>query len=92
MVAGRPANFVSRQQEYFGGKTICAGGKASVVAGAVLVRNLNLLDSSTDVGIKQVIEGAVQVGMDAGILIGVVVATKRAGGVSSTHVPSQESS
>ena len=77
IVAGRPANFIAGQQEYFGGKTICAGGKAAVPAAcAVQVRDFYLLNSCPDVAVDEVVERSVQVCVDAGILVGVIVAER----------------
>ena len=51
VVAGRPSNFIAGQQEYFRAQAIGAGGKAAAGTSAVLVRNLDLLDSVPNIGI-----------------------------------------
>ena len=74
VVAGRPANLITRQQEYFRAQAIGAGGKAAAGASAVLVRDFHLLNSCPDVAVDEVVECSVQVCVDAGILVGVTVA------------------
>lgn len=77
VVSGRKANLITRQQEYFRAHAIGAGGKASAAAGTVLVRNLNLFDDVANVRINQVVECSVQVCIDAGTLVGVIVVEHR---------------
>lgn len=74
VVAGRPANLITRQQEYFRAQAIGAGGKASTAADAVLIRNLDLFDDVANVRINQVVECSVQVCIDAGTLVEAIVA------------------
>ena len=76
VVAGRPANLITRQQEHFGAQAVGAGGKAATGTSAVLIRNLDLLDSVANVRVNQVEERTVQVCVDAGILVGVIVAER----------------
>ena len=84
VVAGRPANLITRQQEHFGAQAVGAGGKAAAGTSAVLVRNLYLFDGVADVTINQVEERTVQVAVNAGILVGVIVA-ERGRGVDVLH-------
>ena len=74
VVTGRPADLVARQKEHFGRKAARASGKAAAATRAVLVRDFNLLDGRSNFGINQVVEGAVQVRMNARVLIGVTAA------------------
>ena len=76
VVAGRPANLITRQQEHFGAQAICASGKAAAGTSAVLVRDFHLLNSCPDVAVDEVVERSVQVCVDAGILVGVIVAER----------------
>lgn len=74
VVAGRPANFITRQQEYFRAQAIGAGGKAATGTSIVLVRDFHLLNSRPDVAVDEVVEYSVQVCVDLGILVGIIVA------------------
>ena len=74
VVAGRPANFITRQQEHFGAQAVGAGGKAAAGTSAVLVRDFHLLNSRPDVAVDEVVECSVQVCVDLGILVGIIVA------------------
>ena len=85
VVAGRPANLITRQQEHFGAQAVGAGGKAAAGTSAVLVRNLYLFDGVADVTINQVEERTVQVAVNAGILVGVIVVAERGRGVDVLH-------
>lgn len=76
VVAGRPTNLITRQQEYFRAQAIGAGGKAAAGTSAVLVRDFHLLNSCPDVAVDEVVERSVQVCVDAGILVGVIVAER----------------
>ena len=84
VVSGRKANLITRQQEYFRAHAIGAGGKASAGTSAVLVRDFHLLNSRPDVAVDEVVERSVQVCVDAGILVGVIVA-ERGRGVDVLH-------
>ena len=84
VVAGRPANLITRQQEYFRAQAIGAGGKAAAGTSAVLVRDFHLLNSCPDVAVDEVVERSVQVCVDAGILVG-VIAAERGRGVDVLH-------
>lgn len=76
VVSGRKANLITRQQEYFRAQAIGAGGKAAAGTSAVLVRDFHLLNSCPDVAVDEVVECSVQVCVDAGILVGVIVAER----------------
>ena len=85
VVAGRPTNLITRQQEHFGAQAVGAGGKAAAGTSAVLVRNLYLFDGVADVAVDEVVERAVQVRMDIRVLVIVVGAVPLHRGVDVLH-------
>ena len=72
--AGRPAYFVTRQQEDFRRQTVRARTDSGI-ADAVDIRNLDLLYGILDVAIEQVQERAVQVAVDSRCLVAVTIGT-----------------
>lgn len=61
VVAGRPADFVTGQQEDFAGQAVRATLVSAARTAVLAVRDLDLLDSVLDVAVKQVQERTVEV-------------------------------
>ena len=61
VVAGRPADFVTGQQEDFAGQAVRATLVSAARTAVIAVRDLDLLDSVLDVAVKQVQERTVEV-------------------------------
>ena len=81
VITGGKAHLVAGQQEDFTTQSVCAGRHRTIASSAVLIRDFHLFDGVLDVIVEQVQEGAVQIGMDVGVLVVVVRAVPMSGGL-----------
>ena len=85
VIAGAEADLITGQQEDFTVQAVCAGRYRPASPGTFLIRNLDLLDSFLYILIEHVQEIIVQVGMDVGMRVVIVIVVPFAVSVDVLH-------
>ena len=73
VVADGPAQLINGQEEDFAAQAVCAGRYRASRTSTVLIRDFHLLNSVLDVIIEQIQECSVQVGVNVGVLVVVIL-------------------